>query len=292
MPRDGGNETDESTMENEPDEQNITNDTIDSNPVTESWINVVCGGSQRGQPGAGGNCCNSEGYGEMAAASVEKMAQLLNLSGAAPTASFFDLGSGTGRLVMHMAAKGYARLATGVELNSARHAFAVELARSGAVPAGMPWASDTLGVSGGGSAGEREAQLSVGVQLFHGDMLAADVSMATVIYTNPACLSCETRLALLRKIVEECLVLGLVITTSPLPELVASGDFVQQQTELLSPMIGYEWQVPVTLYRRVARLGSTAAGSSGGGSEGGDVDLAGTTTTAPPGVSLAPALRR
>merc|ERR1712187_427318 len=84
-------------------------------------------------------CCNAEGYGEMAPSSVERMAQLLNLSSTSPTASFFDLGSGVGRLVMHMAVRGYARLATGIELNSARHALAVELADAGALPEDMPW---------------------------------------------------------------------------------------------------------------------------------------------------------
>merc|ERR1711972_383702 len=90
-----------------------------------------------------GQCCNAEGYGEMAPASVERMAALLGVTNTTPTESFFDLGSGTGRLVMHMAVKGYARLATGVELNGGRHTFAIELAAS-ALPQEMPLAAGNV----------------------------------------------------------------------------------------------------------------------------------------------------
>merc|ERR1712187_502140 len=166
------------------------------------------------------------------------------------TASFFDLGSGVGRLVMHMAIKGYARLATGIELNSARHALAVELADDGALPEDMPWVARAVETNSSGGGGE--APLTSGVQFLNGDMLEANISSATVIYMNPACLSCETRLALLQKIINECTALAFVLTTSPLIDFEASGHFVHQQTETLSPMIGYDWQMPVMLYRHVA----------------------------------------
>jgi len=179
----------------------------------------------------------------MAPASVEAMAALLGVSGESPTESFFDLGSGTGRLLLHMAVKGYARLATGVELNGARHAFAVELARS-ALPAGM------MRTSGTASDPEPSSPPLSGVRLLHGNMLDANISSATVLYMNPACLSCSTRRRLLQKVLSECPRLQYILTTSLLPELPNSGDFVELQTEMLSPMIGYEWRVPVTLYQR------------------------------------------
>jgi len=191
-----------------------------------------------------GQCCNAEGYGEMAPASVERMAALLGISSETPTESFFDLGSGTGRLVMHMAVKGYARLVTGVELNGARHAFAIELAAS-ALPQGTPLAYGN--VTDSGVVGVEPA----GVQLFHGNMLDANISAATVLYMNPACLSCSTKRQLLHKVLHESVRLQYILTTSPLPGLVESGEFGELHTELLSPMIGYEWQVPVTLYQRL-----------------------------------------
>jgi len=181
----------------------------------------------------------------MAPASVEAMAGLIGASSEKPTESFFDLGSGTGRLVMHMAVKGYAQLATGVELNSARHAFAVDLAES-ALPAEMPRASGALNDTGPWPVS--------GVHLFHGSMLDANISTATVLYMNPACLSCATKRQLLRKVLEECPKLQYILTTSPLPGLLASGFFEELQTEALPPMIGYEWKVPVTLYRHRAHL--------------------------------------
>jgi len=247
-------ETDQNATDDNAIEEEIDQNATDSNPTeekhvdqdTESWVSGLCSDLNSKDLEAE-QCCNAEGYGEMAPESVKTIARLLNLSALAPTESFFDLGSGTGRLVMHMVVMGYARLATGVELNSARHAFAVELAGSGAVPEDILWMSGTVEMSGSGGGG---SHLTAGVQLLQGNMLAADISSATVIYMNPACLSCETRMALLQKIMDECFALTHVLTTIPLPELVASGYFVEQTTEMLSPMIGYEWRVPVMLYQR------------------------------------------
>jgi len=200
-------------------------------------------------------CCNAEGYGEMAPASVEAMAAMLNASSASPIESFFDLGSGTGRLVLHMAVKGYTRLATGVELNSARHAFASELAQS-ALPAEMPHAASDVEATG--------PALASGVQLLQGNMLNANITSATVLYMNPACLSCSTKRQLVEKILQECPKLQFILTTYPLPGIADSDEFVELQTEFLSPMIGYEWEIPVALYKRIdssTPSNSTAAGS-------------------------------
>merc|ERR1712203_644192 len=90
-----------------------------------------------------------------------------------------------------------------------------------------------------------------GVHLLHGNMLDANISTATVLYMNPACLSCTTKRQLLHKVLVESVRLQYILTTSPLPGLEESGEFGVLHTELLSPMIGYEWQVPVTLYQRL-----------------------------------------
>merc|ERR1712137_1475373 len=134
-------------------------------------------------------------------------------------------------------------MGTGVELNGARHAFAVDLAE-GALPAGMPRTSGNLNST------KLETLPVSGVHLLHGNMLDANISAATVLYMNPACLSCPTKRQLLHKVLEECPRLQFILTTSPLPGLLTSGRFVEMSTITLSPMIGYEWQVPVTLYGR------------------------------------------
>merc|ERR1712066_550636 len=96
----------------------------------------------------------------------------------------------------------------------------------------------------------------VGVQFYHGNMLDANISTATVLYMNPACLSCSTKRQLLQKILRESLQLQYILATSPLPGLTENGAFKAVHTELLSPMIGYEWKVPVTLYQRFCQNGN------------------------------------
>jgi len=199
-------------------------------------------------------CCNAEGYGEMAPASVETMAGMLNASSESPIESFFDLGSGTGRLVLHLAVKGYTRLSTGVELNGARHAFATELAQ-GALPAEMPKAAQHVDAS--------PAQaLASGVQLLQGNMLNANITSATVLYMNPACLSCSTKRQLVQKILQESPNLQFILTTYPLRGIADSEEFVELQTEFLSPMIGYEWQIPVALYKRSRSVSTTSSSTA------------------------------
>lgn len=177
----------------------------------------------------------------MAPAGVEALAAFLGLSASDPTDSFFDLGSGMGRLVMHMAMKHYARLATGVEQNSARHSFATSLADT-ALPTSMPRVA--------GDVGSEAEPLRAGVQLLHGDMLRASIATATVLFTNPACFSCEVKQALVDKILNECHRLKFVVTTTPPPRLVSSGEYTEWATATLPPMIGYSWWVPVTIYRQ------------------------------------------
>merc|ERR1712226_1510009 len=137
---------------------------------------------------------------------------------------------------------GYARLSTGVELNGARHAFATELAQS-ALPGEMPQVAKHVDAS--------PAQaLASGLQLLHGNMLNANLTSATVLYMNPACLSCSTKRQLVQKILQECPNLQFILTTYPLSGIADSDEFTELQTEFLSPMIGYEWQIPVGFYKR------------------------------------------
>merc|ERR1711988_1263433 len=120
-------------------------------------------------------CCNAEGYGEMAPGAVEAIAAWFNLS-ATPTQNFFDLGSGAGRLVLHMIVKGYARAATGIELNMGRHSLAVELAQR-VLPEHLPMHFGLANASGGKTP-------SVGATFLQGDMLSANLSSASMLYLN------------------------------------------------------------------------------------------------------------
>jgi len=186
-------------------------------------------------------CCNAEGYGEMSSDAVETMASLLNLS-MNPTSSFFDLGSGAGRLVLHMAVKGYAQSATGVELNTGRHALAVDLAQK-VLPTDMPLTTAVLPMPSGGEG-------SSGVNLLQGDMLLANLSSASMLYMNPPCLPCEVRQALVQKLLKECHA-EYVVTTLPLNDLLKTGEYIEESTKLLNPMTGYSWSIPITIYRHV-----------------------------------------
>eukprot|EP00933_Yihiella_yeosuensis_P015995 TRINITY_DN137_c0_g1_i6.p1 TRINITY_DN137_c0_g1~~TRINITY_DN137_c0_g1_i6.p1 ORF type:complete len:363 (+),score=56.19 TRINITY_DN137_c0_g1_i6:75-1163(+) len=185
------------------------------------------------------DCCNAEGYGEMAPEAVEALALYLNLS-TSPTDSFFDLGSGAGRLVLHMAVRGFARSSTGVELNSGRHALAVNLSKH-VLPEDMSVTSGV--VSSTNSVSES------GVTLLHGDMLLANISSATLLYLNPPCLPCEVQRRLTAKILQESHAQH-IVTSAALNGLIASGQFVEERTEFFRPMIGYTWEIPFFVYRR------------------------------------------
>lgn len=185
-------------------------------------------------------CCNVEGYGEMSPEAVEAMAALLQLS-EKPVDSFFDLGSGVGKLVLHMAVRGYTHLSSGVELNTARHALAEDLAKR-VLPNTTQFTSAVLPFHG-----ELPAQ---GVNLMQGDMLQANFSSASMLYLNPPCLPCPVRQKLVQKILAECSA-QYVVTTLPLPSLVSSGTYMEEVTEVLQPMQGYSWSIPITIYRHV-----------------------------------------
>lgn len=176
----------------------------------------------------------------MSPEAVEAMAALLQLFDK-PVDSFFDLGSGVGKLVLHMAVRGYARLSSGVELNTARHALAEDLAKR-VLPNTTQLNSVVLPFHG-----ELPAR---GVNLLQGDMLQANFSSASMLYLNPPCLPCPVRQKLVQKILAESSA-EYVVTTLPLPSLVHNGTYVEEVTEVLRPMQGYSWSIPVTIYRHV-----------------------------------------
>ena len=48
------------------------------------------------------NSCDPGTYGELTQAGVRVLAARFNLSASSPTPSFYDMGSGTGKIVLHM----------------------------------------------------------------------------------------------------------------------------------------------------------------------------------------------
>merc|ERR1719157_494315 len=55
-------------------------------------------------------------FGELTPEAVASLADAVGVNASFPSASFVDLGSGQGKLVLHMVLAGYAQQGTGVEL--------------------------------------------------------------------------------------------------------------------------------------------------------------------------------
>merc|ERR1711879_561008 len=105
---------------------------------------------------------------------------LFQASETEPMEHFFDLGSGAGKVVSHMALAGYATAATGIELNANRHDAARHL-----IGEALAQTRDFPLVSG--TVNETNAPFNAGIRLLQGDMMTADLSEATAIYsTKPA----------------------------------------------------------------------------------------------------------
>ena len=201
-------------------------------------------------------CCR-EGYGELTRSAVEKMADTVGLTTDAPAGHFFDLGSGAGKIVMHMALAGYATAATGVEISANRHAAAVHLAQE------YLYDDADVVVTVGKTLDrptekEVEASSSNGphrhLRLLEGDMLDADLSEATVVYMNHACFPKDIVDALVEKLlsVDGAPKLQVVLTTPRLPALVESGHFAAGSGYLNLPMEMYDgYGTLLTVYRRV-----------------------------------------
>merc|ERR1712113_795493 len=80
-----------------------------------------------------------------------------------------------------------------------------------------------------------EEMPSAGVTLLHGDMLLSNLSSASMLYLNPPCLPCDVQRKLVQKILTECHA-EYVLTTTALSELLESGVYVEERTEMLRPM--------------------------------------------------------
>ena len=207
-------------------------------------------------------CCR-EGYGELTRGAVEKMAAAVGLSKEEPAGHFFDLGSGAGKIVMHLLLAGYASEATGVEISANRHAAAVHLATeylnltSQGFGEADAFADVELAVAVGKTTDHRAAaapSATAGqplrnnnnnnnnkqLNLLEGDMLDADLSGATAVYMNHACFPKDIVDALVDKLLlpGSAPKLDLVLTTPRLPALVASGQFVAEPGYLNLPMVG------------------------------------------------------
>ena len=174
------------------------------------------------------SCCEPDGYGELARTAVDDLAKALGLD-ETPTPVFYDLGSGAGKVVAHMALAGYAAKAVGVEVNDGRHVAALAL-RAAAL-----------------------ASKGADVDLRNEDMFDVDLAEATTLYVNQACFPAEVRDRLHAKILREAANLEYVVAAPPIPALEAAGLFVVDQPVLHLPMELYTYATPLTIYRRADR---------------------------------------
>jgi len=177
-------------------------------------------------------CCEVDGYGELTRASVDALAAAVGLSAETPTAKFYDLGSGVGKIVLHAVLAGYADHAVGVELNDGRHRIA----------------QATLEEIAASQDGRR---LEDAVEFVNSDMLDVDLSDAQVIYLNQACFPEHVRAGVARKILDAPNV-RVVAAAPSIPQLEASGLFVADPGFLVLDMEIYTYGTPLKIYRRVS----------------------------------------
>ena len=90
----------------------------------EKGPGVPAGAPAGVQSGGHRKKCQPGTYGEITRAGVEALATALGLAGDHPAMHVVDLGSGTGKMMLHMCLAGYARRCTAVELSVFRHKMA------------------------------------------------------------------------------------------------------------------------------------------------------------------------
>jgi hypothetical protein len=149
--------------------------------------------------------------------------------------SFFDLGCGVGKVVMHMIIAGHARTATGIELDAGRHNASVLLAQE--LFSSGEFSTTTMAGDG--------ARL----RLLQGNMLGFDLSEAEVLYLNQDCFPEGTRRLLAQKIRTEGRSLRLVYARPAFEGDL--GDGFVDEGELTLPMYLHEEGTWLQVYRRV-----------------------------------------
>eukprot|EP00747_Dinoflagellata_sp_TGD_P069396 gnl/TRDRNA2_/TRDRNA2_156114_c0_seq2.p1 gnl/TRDRNA2_/TRDRNA2_156114_c0~~gnl/TRDRNA2_/TRDRNA2_156114_c0_seq2.p1 ORF type:complete len:332 (-),score=50.26 gnl/TRDRNA2_/TRDRNA2_156114_c0_seq2:67-1062(-) len=124
-------------------------------------------------------------YGEITSQGIDSLAETLGLRDN-PTETFYDLGSGAGRAVLHMCARGYVRgECHGIEFSKVR------------VDASEALKAEAVSVAGGGNLGKR---LASRVSFKQGDLRDEDFSDATLIWTSNLCFPEEVNKAMAQKI--------------------------------------------------------------------------------------------
>jgi len=172
-----------------------------------------------------------DGYGELTREAVDVLAQELGLSKTTPTSSFYDLGSGVGKIVFNMVVAGYATTGTGVELNDGRSRAALSLRES--LLEDLP-------------------ATAAAISFVNDDMLNVDLSTATVLYLNHACFPEDVRARVAKKIIDTAAAAEIVVAAPSIPQLVDSGKFVAEEGRLMLPMEMYTYPTPLKIYRRQA----------------------------------------
>lgn len=160
------------------------------------------------------------GYGEMLPQGMDKLAEFTSLG---YSDAFFDVGSGTGKLVLQAAAVHGAAVATGVELSPTRHALAVQ-------------ALERLAQS--------EAEAAARVRLVLGDAVESEDALAamraaTVIYANNLLFGAALQERLAQRLREAKAARFVVVTKAFVGPIVG---FVLDEEPLPCAM---SWQAPI-----------------------------------------------
>lgn len=179
------------------------------------------------QIGLGDECCVPASYGEVTPRGVDQLAEVIGATKVAPIASFLDLGSGIGRLAMHMMLAGYARNVTGVELDAGRHHQSEILADRVFSPGRAP-------------------------RFLQKNMLEVDKLGATVLYMNQQCFpSPETRQKLAERILGGHFGdLQVLVINPDMEEIEESGKYTADESYLELPLQHMD-NMTFRVYRRV-----------------------------------------
>jgi hypothetical protein len=175
----------------------------------------------------GDECCVPASYGEVTLMGVDQLAEVIGATNVAPIASFLDLGSGVGRLAMHMMLAGYARNVTGVELDAGRHHQSEILA-------------------------ERVFSSGRAPRFLQKNMLEVDKLGATVLYMNQQCFPSPD---MHHKLAERILGghfgdLQVLVINPDMEEIEESGKYIADESYLELPMQHMD-NMTFRVYRKV-----------------------------------------
>lgn len=159
-------------------------------------------------------------YGEINHGSIKSLLEYLDLS---KRDVFYDLGSGIGKVVIAVALLSSVKKAVGIELSKTRHKDALEALENASI-----WAPS----------------INNRCLFLNADLMTADLSSATVIYTCSTAFS----IAFMKKVIKRLAILPQDFRLVSLQELPENKHFVLE--DILRLDMSWVRKTPVHLYRR------------------------------------------